>query len=577
MSARSAKHAFSFLHRYGRAHRRPLAQGLVATIGVAAFRLAMPWPLRGVVESAFPHGSHHRAKTVLHMLPSWGDPLFWLCLGYLGCTVGYGISEMVQRTNMVQFVSRTARDIRRDALHSAANVGTARVSAGELISRLVADLGRFRSDLTGILVHVSKDGLLFLAVAAMFLVWLSPAMGAFFVVGGVLTGSIGYLASHRVVTVARRARHHEGAFAATIQKTLEQGHLTSASPPPEAMDEAHRHEGRSTRIVTASSIAVHAVLALTVSCAVWVGVHEIRAGVLAPGELFLFMAYAIMIHRRLVDAGRQLARIGKVRACIERIEPLITTSPSSGEIVKRPLRSAVRVERLRVEASRGRRPRLADIDVEIVAGTRIAVLGRAGDGKSTFLRCLAGAESGATGTIHWDGIPLSPLDPSLRRNVGYLPQDPVFALAPVWQILGLSGPERPDAATIELLTGVGAWRVIERFKKELLQKLASTTLSREEARAVALGAVLLGDAPLLVLDSPLEGLGKTIATMRLETLLTAAEGRTLVVALPQIRDADTFDRVIVLRRGSIDFDGTPAEWRASKAAAQKQEVEACRA
>src|SRR5687767_1898691 len=98
------------LRRFGRAHRRHLAQGLVGTVGVVLFRLAIPWPLRGVVEYAFPNGS--RDDTVLGLLPAWGEPLLWLCGAYLLCAVCGGLSETVQRLGMVRFAQRTVRDLR---------------------------------------------------------------------------------------------------------------------------------------------------------------------------------------------------------------------------------------------------------------------------------------------------------------------------------------------------------------------------------------------------------------------------------------------------------------------------------
>jgi len=558
------------LWRYGRPHWRPLAQGLTATLGYAFFRLAIPWPLRGIIEVAFP-GAKHGHALVRH-LPAWGEPLLWLCGAYLACAVLGGVCETVQRIGMGQFVSRSIGALRAAALRAATRrfrgVGSA---SGELIARLVADAARLRGYLMGILVHVSKDALLFAAVVALFLAWLSPTMGAFFLVGGALTAGVGYFAARPLEIVARRARHHDAAFAATIQKALEHGHVSDGSSDGE--ESAERH---SARILGAASVVAHALLALTVCGAVWTGIAEVRAGLLAPGELFLFIAYSLTMHRRLVDAGRQLARIGKLRASVEQLAMLLDGADSAREHVARPLRSGVELRGLRVEALRGSRPRLADIDLELPAGSRMAVVGRAGDGKSTLLRCLAGLEP-AAGTLRWDGEELASFDPTLCASVGYLPQEPVFSRAPVWKLLGLSGPDALDDKQTEVLRRIGAGTVIGRLSKGLRQKVGSATLSRSEARALCLGALLIGDAPLLVLDSPFEGLGKRAASERLEALLEAAAGRTLVVALSRARQASAFERVVVLKRGRILFGGSPAERLTWKATRLEQEVSLCRA
>jgi ATP-binding cassette subfamily B protein len=92
-----------------------------------------------------------------------------------------------------------------------------------------------------------------------------------------------------------------------------------------------------------------------------------------------------------------------------------------------------------------------------------------------------------------------------------------------------------------------------------------------------LGALLLGDAPLLVVDSPCEGLGKRAASERLQALLDATAGRTLVVGLPRAREASAFERVVVLKRGRILFGGSPAERLTWKAERLEREVSLCRA
>ena len=565
------------LWRFGRAHARRLAQGLAATIGIVFVRLAIPWPLRGVVEFAFPAGKH--AGDALHRyLPSWGEPLIWFCGAYLLLAVASGLFETLQRIAMGQFVSRTVRDLRSAAFKAGAQrhrgVGSA---AGELIARLVADAARLRGYLSGILVHVSKDALLFFAVVLLFVLWISPTMGAFFLLGGLLACLVGYWASRPLESAARRARHHDGAWAATIQQALEQGDLVGAADGSSVeADEGSDGDAHSRRILGAASVAAHALLGLNVCLAIWTGVSEVRAGSLAPGELFLFIAYALIIHRRLVDAGRQVARIGKLRATVERLAALLGDA-SDVSVPALPLNEGVRVEALHVEAVRGSRPRLDEVALEVAARSRVAIVGRPGDGKSTLLRCLAGLEPAAAGRMYWDGVELGPFDASVCASVGYLPQHPVFPRAPVWQHLGLPGPDALAAGDAELLRRIGTFDVIERLPKGIRQKVGSATLSREEARLLALGAVLLSAAPLIALDSPCEGLSKRNAAERLDAVFDAVEGRTLLVALPRSSEASAFARVIVLRKGRIAFDGAFDERMALKAARLEEEAPACRA
>jgi ABC-type transport system involved in cytochrome bd biosynthesis fused ATPase/permease subunit len=373
--------------------------------------------------------------------------------------------------------------------------------------------------------------------------------------------------------MAHRSREHEGAYVASVQQMIEYGHLASVTGDDD--DAGDDREVRGTRIVALSSLAIHSLLGLTVAAAVWSGVEHVRAGSLDPGELFLFVAYALMVHRRLAHGGQQLTKVGKVKANLQRLAPLIADRANSAAQAL-TLRRALVLDDVRVEPVRGRRPRVDTLNLRIDAGSKVAVVGHVGDGKTSLLRCVAGLESLASGRVLWDDAQMRPLDELLLSGVAWLPQDPVFTNASAWRVLGLPSPDQPSEAQREALRRVGAWDLLERFPKGLRQKVGSGSVSRNEGRTLCLGAVALGNAPLWVLDSPLEGLRKKDALGRLKGILDCAEGRTVVLSLAQLYDPERFDRVLVLHRGSVRFDGTPAQWQLWKEN-RKQEVAKCKA
>jgi ABC-type transport system involved in cytochrome bd biosynthesis fused ATPase/permease subunit len=415
----------------------------------------------------------------------------------------------------------------------------------------VGDTARLKSDLKGILVHSAQSALLFVAVCAVLLA-MSPLMGAFFLLGGALTCVIGWTTARRLARLAGKERRNEGAYAESIRRSLEQG-------VPLRTDSGARREVRVTRLVTASSLAVHALLGATVAAAAYAGVTEVQRGAMAPGELFLFVAYALTVHRRLVQFGRQIARFGKVKASLERLAPLL--EPPGSAPTGLPLASGLRLEdvKLRSTHGHGARARLKRVNLEIRAGSRVAILGGVGDGKSSLLRSLAGVEPPSSGSIRWDDVDGVP-----AASVGFLPELPVFPPQRVWQLLGLSGPEELGADDRTTLEQIGAWKIIARLPRGLQHKVASPALSSHEARALGLAEILFGRTAMWVLDAPLEG-NPDADSARLRAILRQSQGRTLVVSSVRESDADLFDQVVVLRRGKVRFQGTPSEWRAKQA------------
>jgi ABC-type multidrug transport system fused ATPase/permease subunit len=105
----------ALISRYGRPHRWWLGQGVAATLAWVVLRLAMPWPLRGVVEAAFhDHGHGHKV-----FWSTGHHSLLWFCVAYLFIAVGLGVSDMLLRVGIGRFVAHTVHDMRGTALRGA--------------------------------------------------------------------------------------------------------------------------------------------------------------------------------------------------------------------------------------------------------------------------------------------------------------------------------------------------------------------------------------------------------------------------------------------------------------------------
>ena len=561
--------ALPILRRFGRPHRRWLATGLLGTLIWVAFRLAMPWPLKGVIEAAFP-GHKHQAAELTAGLRALGDPVLQLCALYVLCAIGLAIGELIQRGAMGRFASGVVDDLREAALLGASKKARAMElgGGGDLIARLIGDAARLREDLRGICVHAAQNTLLFLAIVAIMLV-LAPGMGLFFLVGGLLATAIGYRASLSTAKSAGRQRANEGAYAATLDAALAQGNLALAAEA-ESVEALDDDDMTGASFFDAPTLHIHAVLALTVVAALLSGLDSVRDGNLSPGSVFLFVAYALTVHRRLVQVGRQLGRLGKVRASIDRLGSLLHDDGGDGSaVVLRPLFSALRVVEGRLDSARGHgdSPRLRSFDLTIPAGARVAVLGKAGAGKSSLLRVIAGLEPLAEGALYWDDVPL---ENAGKPSVAYLPQDPLFPPQKVAKLLGLDPVAEPSAEQRALLERMGAWEVISRLPRGLSDKISALGLSKHEARALSVAAIMLGPSSVWVLDAPLEGLGRKAAEERVRELTERARGHTLVVSMSMLYAPECFDRVVVLKRGKQVFVGTPAEWAVWKDAPEEE-------
>ena len=552
------RRVLALLARYGRRRRRTLASGLGAAILVVGIRLAMPWPLRGVVETVFPARAHHHRPTFTAWLPGFGDPVLWLAAAYLVLAIASGLAEMRQRVRMKQFAVGVVHDLRLDAVRAVARGGTEPTS-GDLLARIVGDSARIKEGLSGILVHLSQNGLLFLGVALVFLI-LHPMLGLVFVAGGLLSIWVGFVTVPSVATVADAQRHLEGRFAESLRKALKHGDVDEADEMVDRKSAAG--DVRTTKLITRSSVLVNGVFGATVGAGLWIGAMAVRNDALAPGALFLFIAYVLTVHRRIVQVGRQIARTGKVLAASNRIAALLGEAGPSPERPSpaSPLRTALRVEAPAPGGEGAPVPESAAIT--LAAGSRVAVLGEPREHVSRLLAMLAGRAP--VGRVLWDGAGLPSEEFSAR--VAYLSAPPAFRRGRLWRLLGLDGPWLLGYSGRKSLKRIGAWRIVKASSGRLKARLGSEDLAEDDARALALGAALLGPAAVLVLDRPLDGSGPEARRRRAREILRRAKGRTLVMSMAEPVKLHRFDRVLLVGPEGILYDGTSGAFEVRRTA-----------
>jgi ABC-type multidrug transport system fused ATPase/permease subunit len=552
--------AMRTLARYGRPHVRWLALGTAGSIGVVLCRLAIPWPLRWALEVA-----GGEAPSAGGAFVGAGNPILEVAAVYLAVALALGISELVQRVNLGRFSSLLVGDLRTAAVRATASRSEAQSpeQIGDLTARVIGDSARARSDLNGILVHASTNGLLFLAVSGVMFTF-SSFFGLLFLGSGMVAIAIGAKTSRSVEVTARRQRKKEGRYAGALRAGLEGTGFDDLSGLNQS---SGQKQMLGTRLITQSSMLVHAVLGASVCIGLVYGANAVQAGTMAAGELFLFVAYALTVHRRLVQVGRQAARTGKLVASTNRLQSLLGTRAKVREPALIELQTGLHLRGAKIRPAEGRRrARMRTVDTTVVPGSKVAVLGHVGSGKSSLLRLLAGREPRHRGEVMWGDESISRR--ALSERVGYVPESPEFPSRPLRETLGLLGSDDPKPAADETLRRVGARRVIRGLPDGLDARVGSFELTSNEARAIDVARLLLSDpCAIWILDGVLEGLPRKRARRRLDEILERAEGRTLVLSMSHAIGLRRFDRVLALRRGRIAFDGTPAEWKSRGEAA----------
>ncbi len=530
---------------FARRHRADFRKSCAAAFGVVAFRLALPWPIRGVL------GPYLSADAPSEQ-PWYADP--WsIGLLFLFIVVGLGYSDFRQRVYVARFSIAWVRDIRAEAFRAANRLDprSLTTSSGDLVARLVGDTARLKAGLKGFQTHVAVNGVFFLGVCAVML-WIDWMLGLIVLGAGVCVFLVTLEGATRLYQHYLKLRKKEGKLAGTIQEALSEN-------PQEARFvkvnySSGHHETNVVRIQGRTTLAAHVILGIATCAVLVLAFHGLDSGRIQAADMLVFFIYLVDVHRPAVRLCRQGTRFGKMMACGNRLERIIHDADrdAPGDEDLPPLRKRLVLKHVLVQGSD--RNRVGPLDLSLRAGEKVALLGPPGAGKSSLLAAVAGKIALDDGKILWDGHKLHKAHSSvLTRHIASLAENPGW-LRQSLRGLVLGGTERPES--VELLQWSGASAVLTMLEAGLDQRVSSSDLSRRQARSLDLARVMHQDASLLLLDDPLRDLEPSLADkVRTWILDTPA---TVLVAFADPAAAVGFSRVVQLRSGLLVEDGPPS-------------------
>ncbi|MFE7930292.1 ABC transporter ATP-binding protein [Streptomyces sp. NPDC057456] len=222
-----------------------------------------------------------------------------------------------------------------------------------------------------------------------------------------------------------------------------------------------------------------------------------------------------------------------------------------------PSASAAPAEARSLSVRRARVQALREVDLTVLPGETIALMGRNGAGKSTLLNTFVGLVEPSAGTVHVGGLVPHRTPPrDLVRRAGLVPQEPRDLLYADTVAAECAAADRDASAA------PGTCRALV---SDLLPGITDDThprdLSEGQRLTLALAVVLTARPPLLLLDEPTRGLDYA-AKARLVAVLRglAAAGHAIVLATHDVElAAELAHRVVLLAEGEVIADGPTAE------------------
>ena len=203
-----------------------------------------------------------------------------------------------------------------------------------------------------------------------------------------------------------------------------------------------------------------------------------------------------------------------------------------------------------------------DLSLHIPTGQRIGLVGKSGSGKTTLTKLLLRLDDVQDGQVLIDGQDVSHCtQQSLRRQVAYVPQEPLLFHRTVRENIAYGRPDATEGEIVRAAEQANAMEFIERLPQGLDTMVGErgAKLSGGQRQRVAIARAILVDAPILVLDeatSALDSESEALVQGALENLM---RGRTAIVVAHRLSTVAALDRIVVLADGEVVEDGTHAE------------------
>ena len=309
------------------------------------------------------------------------------------------------------------------------------------------------------------------------------------------------------------------------------------------------------------------VLGISLVISLWVGGHEVVTHQISVGMFAEFMVYMVQLTWPMIAIGWVVNLFQRGTASVIRIDELLKQQPDITDpaLVSdrggKPIHGAITFLNLTFSYP-DKTEVLHDINLEIPAGTSLAIVGPTGSGKSTLVNLIPRIYDAPAGSIFIDGQPLNAYSlEALRASVGFVPQETFLFSNSIAENVAFGVPSATEQQIEDAASIAHIRTEILEFPKgfETMVGERGITLSGGQKQRTAIARAVLRDPRILILDDALASVDTFTEEQILSGLKRVMEGRTTILISHRTSTARNADQIAVLVDGRIAERGTHDE------------------
>ncbi len=562
MSAVPYRRTFARLLSFLRPYRRGLAISIVLAIGSQAAQITLIWVTgRNVIDDALVNHDAHQ---------------LWLSVGAIALL---GLISALLMSGRRLISGRQALDVEMD-LRQGLYSHFVRLSfgfydrnqTGQLMSRATVDLQGVRFFLGYGLIFFFQNALTVVSVTIV-LFFFEWKLALVVLAVTPLLVVLAYRYSHVAHPTLRDVQQKLADVATVSEENIVGVHVVKAFAQEPAEEEkfAGRNEALFAQTIRANRqratyVPLLSFLPLLAQAAVLlIGARMVAHGSLSIGAFVSFNLYLALLVTPLRSLGMWVGQSQRATASGERIfqildEPEdVADRPEATELP--PGDGSIRFEDVSFSYLPGR-PVLEHFDLDLDAGTTVALIGHTGAGKTTVSSLVPRFYDVDSGRVLVDGVDVREVKlASLRREIGVIAQDPFLFSTTVRDNIAFGLPDLTDEEIERVARLAQAHEFVERLPQgyDTVIGERGITLSGGQRQRIAIARALAVDPRILILDDATASVDATTEARIRAGLREVMEGRTTLIIAHRLSTIALADEIVVLDDGRVCARGTDSE------------------